>query len=224
MAACSVWWRLVEPRRVPVPAASPASIRAASSAIGSARTRTAASSMASGMPSSRRQSRMTSGRSGSVSREPADRGRGALREQFDRVARPGVVVAPQSVPGTGSGPSLSTSSPGTCSGCLLVARILTSLVSRRTVSTNSAQAAVRCSQVSRISSSFLPRSSLEHRLEPAGGVGALQAEAQRDGVGEQFGIGEAGQLDEAAAVRAGRRRRRRAARGGSCRRRRARRP
>ena len=63
MAACSVWCLLTVPRRVPVAAAKPASRRAASSGIGSARTRTAASSIASGMPSSRRQSRMTCGRS-----------------------------------------------------------------------------------------------------------------------------------------------------------------
>ena len=65
---------------------------------------------------------------------------------------------------------------------------------------NRAQASVRCSQVSRISSSFLPRSSLSTASSPAGRVRALQAEVQRDGVGEQFGIGEAGQFDEAAAA------------------------
>ncbi len=70
MAACSVWCLLTMPRRVPVPEPRPASTRAASSAMGSALTRTAASSIASGMPSRRRQSRIACGRSVSVSAKP----------------------------------------------------------------------------------------------------------------------------------------------------------
>ena len=144
-------YRCLKPRR-PVPT------RAARSATGSARTRTAASSIASGMPSSRRQSRMACGRSAGVSVNPLTAA--AARCANSSTASPASAsVMAVSVPGTHNGPSLSTSSPGTCSGCLLVARILTALVSRSTVAANSAQAAARCSQVSRTSSSCLPLSS-----------------------------------------------------------------
>ena len=104
MAACSVWWRLMVPRRVPVAAASPVSMRAASSATGSARTRTAASSMASGMPSSRRQSRMTCGRSAAVSVKPLTAA--AARCANSSTASPalGDRGGRAPVPGTGSGP------------------------------------------------------------------------------------------------------------------------
>ena len=159
MAACSVWWRLMVPRLVPVP-------------HGEARV-DARRQLGDGQRPHPDRGKLDGQRDaveppaepddvGQVrlgEPEPADRGRGALCEQLDRVACPGADGGAGVGAGTGSGPSLSTSSPGTCSGCLLVASTLMWLVSRSTALTNRAQAAVRCSQVSRISSSFLPRRS-----------------------------------------------------------------
>src|ERR1700730_2971767 len=202
------------PRLVPVATASPASMRAASSATGSARTRTAASSMASGMPASRRQSLMTSGRSGSVSLNPLNAAAARCANSSTASPAAALTVAPESGPGTGSGPSLSTSSPGRCSGCLLVASTLMWLLSPRNALTKLAPARLpqprldepgagaRQGLAGAEDKQQLPAAKLvEHRLEPASRARALQAEAQRDGIREQFGIGEAGQFDEAVAVR-----------------------
>ena len=121
--------------------------------------------------------------------------------------------------GTGSGPSRSTCSPARCSGCLLVVRIVTPSVSRSTWEANRATAAVRCSQVSRISSSRSAAEVIEDGGVGAAGIAAAQPEALGDGGRQQRRVGETGELDQAACRRRSgwRRRRRRAARAGSCR-------
>ena len=70
IAVRSVWCRAAPPRRVTVSTLNPESSRSASSASGRARSRTAASSMASGMPLSRRHSRTTSARLAAVTANP----------------------------------------------------------------------------------------------------------------------------------------------------------
>ncbi len=121
---------------------------------GSARSRTVASSMASGMPSSLRQTVMTSARFSGVTVKPGTAAAARCANSSTASAWP----ADSSLgSGTGSGNSCRTASPDASSGCLLVARMMTPGAARRTVSASAAHASTRCSQVSRMSSSSRSR-------------------------------------------------------------------
>ena len=114
-----------------------------------ARSRTVASSMASGTPSRRWQSRITVARLASVTANPGTTA--AAHWANSSTASPSPAArAPGS--GTGSGGIAQVCSPGTASGCLLVASTVTR-VARSSTSASMAHASIRCSQVSRISSS-----------------------------------------------------------------------
>ena len=117
--------------------------RLASCSSGTARSRTVASSIASGMPSRRRHSRVDVIRLADGDSEAGDHGGRALGEQLHRVPAAGV-----------AGPRLGhrqrgdrrVCSPGTSSGCRLVARTTTLDVSR---ATGSASARAGVHQVGR---------------------------------------------------------------------------
>ena len=169
IAARSVWCLGLVPRRLTVSILIPDSSWSASSASGSARSRTAASSIASGMPSSRWHSRTTSARFCGVTVNPGT-------TAAARWANSSAASA-----SAGSGGSGKACSPGASSGCLLVASRVTPGAARSTVSAKAAQASTRCSQVSRISSSRRPRrcSSTAARCSAASVV--RQAERGGDG-------------------------------------------
>ena len=105
MASRSVRWRVSPPSLPPVSIVSRRSsrwsIRSASSSSGSARSRTAASSMASGMPSSRRHSRITSARFASLTVNPGSTAaaRRANSSMASVVPWRGGVVTGQAEPG-----------------------------------------------------------------------------------------------------------------------------
>ena len=114
------------------------------------RSRRAASSIASGMPSSRRH-RSTS--LGSVPGVTANPGTAAARSASRLTASP-----PPSPSATPSGPILKTTSPGRSSGWRPVTSSTGSAAPCTIVSARAAQASTTCSQVSRMSSARLPRS------------------------------------------------------------------
>ncbi len=113
-----------------------------------ARSRTAASSMASGTPSRRRQSLVTQARLASVTAKPGTTA--AAHRANSSTASPSPTLG-ESGSCTGSGGIAQVCSPGTASGCLLVASTATG-VDRSKMSASMAHASTRCSQVSRISS------------------------------------------------------------------------
>ena len=96
--------------------------------------------MASGRPSSRRQSRTTSARFTAVTVKSGS-------TEAARCANSSTASVSAGIGATGK-----ACSPGASNGCLLVASTVTSGAARSTDSANEAQASTRCSQVSRISS------------------------------------------------------------------------
>ena len=80
----------------------------------------------------------------------------SLDEQGDRLPlRDPLRASCPSSSGTDNGPTWMTVSPATPSGCLLVARIRRPGASRRSASESTAQASIKCSQLSRTSRSRL---------------------------------------------------------------------
>ena len=105
--------------------------------------------MASGTPSRRLQSLITQARLASVTAKPGTAA--AAHWANSSTASPSPAVRARGS-GTGSGGIARACSPGTASGCLLVASTVTR-VARSKMSASMAHASIRCSQVSRISSS-----------------------------------------------------------------------
>ena len=151
----------------------PDSSWSASSGSGSARSRTAASSIASGMPSSSRHSRTTSARLARRHGEARHHRGRALREQFRGVAG-GRRLAARAPPGirqrrdgsgTGSGSTGKACSPG-------VERLAACReqgdtgAARSSASANAAHVSTRCSQLSRMSSSRRSRSLVQDSRPP----------------------------------------------------------
>ena len=160
-----------------------------------ARSRTVASSMASGTPSRRRQSLITQARLASVTAKPGTAAAAHWANSSTASPSPAFRAGGS---GTGSGGIAQVCSPGTASGCLLVASTVTT-VARSRMSASMAHASIRCSQVSRISSSRWSRrcsriASSWEWFRPR------QPEAGRHGVREQLGIAQPGQLDQPRAV------------------------
>ncbi len=150
-AASSVWWR-GSVRRPAVSSVKRSSRPVATSASAMVRTLAAASSMASGTPSRRRQISTTDGTAAGVRRNPgwAEIARSTNSPTLaDRIERIGSVSLAS---GTGSGCTRCTCSPSTASGSRLVARIRTPGHMRRTVSVTSPIGASRCSQLSNTTS------------------------------------------------------------------------
>ena len=154
IAARSDWCRGAPDLRPPVSSRSLSSMCSAISCSGSARSRTVASSIASGTPSRRLQTVMMSGRFSGVTANP---GTTAAARCANSSTASAVPARSESGAGTGSGRSWRTVSPDASSGCLLVARMVTAGASRKMASASSAHASIRCSQVSRMSSSSRSR-------------------------------------------------------------------
>ena len=153
MAACSVRCRGSPPRLAPASSRNRSSSRAASCPVPRAFSRAAASSRASGMPSSRRQISLTSATLPSVSVNPG-RARPA-RSQNSRTASAAPTAARSSSPGGGraSGGTGQVASPLTPSRLWLVAMMRIPGQPRSSALARSATASSTCSQLSSTSSS-----------------------------------------------------------------------
>ena len=152
--ACSVCWRLAASARPRVSSRNRSSSSPAISAGRSAATRAAASSIASGIPSSRRQISPTAATLEGL-REKSLRAAAARWTNRDTASLAPAAAMPASGGGSDSGRSPKTCSPPTPSGCWLVARMRTPRQPRKMSAASAAAAAARCSQLSSTSSSAL---------------------------------------------------------------------
>ena len=152
--ACSVCWRLAASARPRVSSRNRSSSSAAISAGRSAATRAAASSMASGIPSRRREISPTAATFAGVS-EKSPRAAVARWANKDTASLAPAAAMPAAAGGSDSGRSPKTCSPPTPSGCWLVARTRTPGQPRRMSAASAAATLARCSQLSSTSSSAL---------------------------------------------------------------------
>ena len=152
--ACSVCCRRATSARPRVSSRNRSSSSPAISAGRSAATRAAASSIASGIPSSRRQISPTAATFAGL-REKSLRAAAARWANRDIASLSATAAMPASGGGSDSGRSPNTCSPPTPSGCWLVARTRTPGQPRRMSAASAAAAAARCSQLSSTSSSAL---------------------------------------------------------------------
>ena len=167
------------------------------------RTRAAASSMASGRPSSRRQSSTTAGAFSSVSAKSGVDQPGALDEEADGL-EPRQVLRRARSPSSGraSGGTRKVLSPGMLSRSRLVASTRSCGHARTSVSASSAQAPMRCSQLSRISSACRPASAAVRISRGDRGASSGRPSADATACATRRAVPHAGQLDEPDAVRA----------------------
>ncbi len=131
------------------------------SSIASERTRAAASSIASGMPSRRRQTCATAGALPASRRK--DGSTAAARSTKRRTESHAAISSRESArraSGTASGATGNCASPATCSGSRLEARMVKPGADCSSCLASSAQACTRCSQLSRIRSMRRPRAYL----------------------------------------------------------------
>ena len=158
MAVRSVWWRGRAARLPPVSRPNRSARRSSICSTERTRVLTAASSIASGRPSSRRQTSTTAIRLEVVSsNRPEAAAALSVKSSTDSLRRSWSRVSSPCARGSSSGGIGMTCSPVTDSGSRLVATTRTPGADLRTSVTSSAAASSRCSQLSTRRSSFRSR-------------------------------------------------------------------